>query len=340
MSTDKDHNLVLNAAPEIATPKEVSVAHDLIAGGIAGSASVVVGHPFDTIKVRLQTSSVANATMMSSFKSGGGSVMSLFKGMAAPLSTAAMVNAIIFAAYGTSSRWWDSYYPYEGNYNAIMGLTQHEDDQSHSVLNHDQSDIQPLHDPWHKSFVCGSFAGFSQAFVICPMEHLKCRLQLPDCPYKGPVQAAKSIVGSHGIRGLYRGFNSTLIREVPAFGAYFSVYDAVKDAVNSYFDTHPENGTSSQHSWMASAFAGGVSGSVTWAMVYPIDVIKTRIQTSPMETTKPSHLQVWHVGKSIAQQHGWRYLFRGLNVTLIRAFPVNGIIFPVYEFTLSHLTTL
>jgi solute carrier family 25 carnitine/acylcarnitine transporter 20/29 len=33
------------------TEEEVTFLHDFIAGGIAGSASVVVGHPFDTIKV-------------------------------------------------------------------------------------------------------------------------------------------------------------------------------------------------------------------------------------------------------------------------------------------------
>jgi len=35
------------------TPEEdVSFLHDFVAGGVAGSVSVVVGHPFDTIKVR------------------------------------------------------------------------------------------------------------------------------------------------------------------------------------------------------------------------------------------------------------------------------------------------
>ena len=34
-----------------AGPPKVKAVHDLIAGGVAGSASVVVGHPFDTIKV-------------------------------------------------------------------------------------------------------------------------------------------------------------------------------------------------------------------------------------------------------------------------------------------------
>ena len=33
---------------------EVTALHDFLAGGLAGSASVVVGHPFDTIKVSFQ----------------------------------------------------------------------------------------------------------------------------------------------------------------------------------------------------------------------------------------------------------------------------------------------
>jgi solute carrier family 25 (mitochondrial carnitine/acylcarnitine transporter), member 20/29 len=288
--------------------KEVSVLHDLISGGVAGSMSVIVGHPFDTIKVRLQTSS--SVSMKSSLTGNFGS---LFRGMAAPLSTAAMVNAIIFASYGTSSRWWDTYLPHK--------------------LDHG-------HDPWYKSFVCGSFAGFCQAIVICPMEHLKCRLQMTGDSnniYKGPLQTSKLIFKSHGIPGLFRGWNSTLIREVPAFGAYFSVYDYVKDYVNDYYYSHGERAES--HTWIASAFAGGISGSVTWIMIYPIDVIKTRIQTAPIQT--PSHeLRIIPVGLDLIRQNGWSILFRGLGVTLMRAFPVNGIIFPVYEFTLSHLTNL
>lgn len=287
--------------------KEVSIFHDLLAGGVAGSMSVIVGHPFDTIKVRLQTSS--SATMASTLLGGVGS---LFRGMAAPLSTAAIVNAIIFGAYGTSSRWWDLNLPLK--------------------LEHE-------HDPWYKSFVCGSFAGFAQALVICPMEHLKCRLQLAgsNAIYKGPLQTSRAIYKSHGVPGLYRGWNSTLWREVPAFGAYFSVYDFVKDAVNDYYNSHGDRAEA--HTWLASAFAGGVSGSVTWIMIYPVDVIKTRIQTAPINTPS-SELTMGYVGRALVRQHGWRVMFRGLGVTLMRAFPVNGIIFPVYEFTLTHLTNL
>jgi len=35
------------------TEEGVSFFHDFVAGGVAGSASVVVGHPFDTLKVNI-----------------------------------------------------------------------------------------------------------------------------------------------------------------------------------------------------------------------------------------------------------------------------------------------
>ena len=40
-----------DATSSSSSEEEVSFWHDFVAGGVAGSASVVVGHPFDTIKV-------------------------------------------------------------------------------------------------------------------------------------------------------------------------------------------------------------------------------------------------------------------------------------------------
>ena len=146
------------------------------------------------------------------------------------------------------------------------------------------------------------------------------------------------IFNNHGFfRGLYRGMGVTLWRETPAFGMYFAVYDTIKDRVESLLeekdDDHPI--PSHAHAWAASALAGGISGASTWAIIYPFDVIKSQIQTSPLER----HLQkgMWTVGSDIVREHGWKHMFRGLGVTLVRAFPVNAIIFPVYEFVLMQL---
>eukprot|EP00581_Thalassiosira_minuscula_P015154 CAMPEP_0183713194 /NCGR_PEP_ID=MMETSP0737-20130205/8116_1 /TAXON_ID=385413 /ORGANISM="Thalassiosira miniscula, Strain CCMP1093" /LENGTH=408 /DNA_ID=CAMNT_0025941945 /DNA_START=304 /DNA_END=1530 /DNA_ORIENTATION=- len=384
---------------------EVTALHDLIAGGIAGSASVVVGHPFDTIKVRLQTS-VASS-------SGGGkgatasnnsSIQSLFKGMAAPLSTAAVVNAIIFATYGSSTRLWEKMFENDQHdeESEVHGLVSRE---GGVFIDHDQHGIHQQLKDWEKDkivrdsscqintelsssigqkqedeqhikkqvvntqnsesevglsqqntfkvFMCGSMAGLVQAFVICPMEHIKCRLQVQSSAieasasatkvnaqqmYKGPVDCCTSIVKKHGFfSGLYRGMGVTLWRETPAFGLYFAVYDTIKEKVESLLEEKDEKHPipSHAHAWAASALAGGISGASTWAIIYPFDVIKSQIQTSPLD----KHLQkgMWTVGRDIVREHGWKHMFRGLGVTLVRAFPVNAIIFPVYEFVLVQL---
>ena len=188
-----------------------------------------------------------------------------------------------------------------------------------------------------KVFMCGAAAGTTQAIVICPMEHIKCRLQVTT-QYKGPIDCCTSIIKNHGLfRGLYRGMGVTFWRETPAFGMYFATYDTIKMRVENLLEEKDEKHPipSHAHAWAASALAGGISGAWTWAIIYPFDVIKSRIQTSPLE----NHLRkgMWTVAYDIINEHGWRYMFRGLGVTLARAFPVNAIIFPVYEFVLIQL---
>jgi len=322
---------------------EVSALHDLFAGGIAGSASVVVGHPFDTIKVRMQTNT--------SIASGGGvksasplaMARSLFSGMGSPLSAAAAVNAIIFASYGSLTRLWESI---EGDrckhvdrHGLILDGAVYIEDDDHRNIQDVQS--SQMHEPPRqdivKVFSCGSGAGALQAFVICPMEHVKCRLQVSSA-YKGPVDAAVSIVRQYGVtRGLFRGMGVTLWRETPAFGLYFATYDTIKDRVESFLreqeESHPI--PAHLHAWSASALAGGLSGALTWFVVYPFDVIKSRIQTSPLERNLQRSMLT--TVSDIIREHGAGHMFRGLGVTLVRAFPVNAIIFPVYEWVLLQL---
>jgi solute carrier family 25 carnitine/acylcarnitine transporter 20/29 len=296
---------------------EVTFLQDFLAGGMAGSASVIVGHPLDTLKVRVQNSTAASSSsssIMASITEFGG-VSSLFRGMGAPLSAAAVVNAIVFSSYGLGSRLYDCYVPVS---------TSSASSSSPSSSNHD---------PWQKAMTCGAFAGLVQCVVICPMEHVKCRLQVQHdvgggrgsssssssssggvAHYKGPYHATKRIVKDHGLRRLYQGWWSTVSREVPAFGLYFAVYDYMKDNVNTLlaqqqqrqqkqptFHTTevdrrqqpatpltsitatalsltvsepPPSSSALQHThtWVASACAGGIAGSVTWGVVYPVDV--------------------------------------------------------------------
>ena len=88
--------------------------------------------------------------------------------------------------------------------------------------------------------------------------------------------------------------------------------------------------------WWLSAIA---CVSLLAVVIYPFDIIKTRIQTAPLDTPLEDR-RIFTIARDIIQKHGVGHLFRGLNITVIRAFPVNGIIFPVYEYVLMKVTEL
>merc|ERR1712238_567103 len=80
---------------------------------------------------------------------------------------------------------------------------------------------------------------------------------------------------------------------------------------------------------------GGLAGSLSWIIVYPVDVIKSRIQSLPIDTISAKKKSFYSIARNIYQKEGGiipLIFSRGLAVTILRAFPVNGTIFFVYEF--------
>lgn len=81
------------------------MALEFVAGCVGGAAGVVVGHPFDTIKVRLQTQNAANPRYRGTWHCftqtlKGESVRGLYKGMSSPLAGVSLVNAVVFGVHG------------------------------------------------------------------------------------------------------------------------------------------------------------------------------------------------------------------------------------------------
>ncbi|KAG7129098.1 Solute carrier family 25 member 45 like protein [Verticillium longisporum] len=99
---------------------------------------------------------------------------------------------------------------------------------------------------------------------------------------------------------------------------------------------------------------GGLAGVVTWASVFPLDVIKTRVQTQrafggEAETARllgegrtpeaPSQAQQGAVqmAKAAYREEGLRVFLRGLTVCSVRAFVVNAVQWAVYEWVMREL---
>eukprot|EP00112_Aurelia_sp_Birch-Aquarium-sp1_P020210 Seg5158.1 transcript_id=Seg5158.1/GoldUCD/mRNA.D3Y31 product="hypothetical protein" protein_id=Seg5158.1/GoldUCD/D3Y31 len=128
---------------------------DFVAGWVAGCAGVLVSHPFDTIKVRLQGQGVvANAPvkytgtihcLLETVRKE--KVYGLFKGITPPLLGTAAWNALVFGVYG----------------NTMKALTKSEDREKYSVLH---------------TTIAGVAVAFAQSVIICPLELIKSRLQI------------------------------------------------------------------------------------------------------------------------------------------------------------------
>ncbi|GMI39197.1 hypothetical protein TeGR_g6656, partial [Tetraparma gracilis] len=327
-------------AASLAAPcsSEPTALHDILSGGLAGMTSIAVGQPFDTVKVRLQTSPPgvgSLAVVREAAASREGLVRSLFKGLAPPLATATAVNAIVFSVYGSASRAVDRYAEdlrdARDSYAATSG-SQLPMPASPFPANHLEAfalTSSPSSFAVAKNFACGSFAGLVQTAVICPTEHVKCRLQA-DPALSSPLQCTRNILKQAGLPGLLRGFNATCLREVPSFGLYFAFYDWARERMLEGLPALPN--------WVSSVACGGASGALTWALVYPVDIIKTNIQTMPIDTPAKDRGMLTVAGR-LVRKHGGSYLFRGLGVTVVRSFPVNGMIFPIYELSIYMFTT-
>lgn len=79
--------------------------------------------------------------------------------------------------------------------------------------------------------------------------------------------------------------------------------------------------------------AGGFAGMASWFVSYPIDVLKTRVQMDGSDGRRTYEGMVDCYKKSVARE-GYKFLFRGLMPTLVRAFPVNAACFTVVTWSM------
>jgi len=74
---------------------------------------------------------------------------------------------------------------------------------------------------------------------------------------------------------------------------------------------------------------------VSWALITPIDVVKSRLQADNPE--KPEYRGAWHCTRVSYAQGGLPVFFRGFWMMVGRSFPVNAATFVVYEWSMKHL---
>jgi solute carrier family 25 (mitochondrial carnitine/acylcarnitine transporter), member 20/29 len=136
----------------------------------------------------------------------------------------------------------------------------------------------------YSPFIAGAISGIPTGIIINPIEISKIKRQLfikTHIPY-------------------IKGLNICILREVLSYSMYFQSYYSLRDNNVSILN------------------AGGIAGIAGWLFSYPIDVIKTRIQSGKSKT----------IMCAIKQNN----LFKGMIICIIRAYPVNAIGLYAYEY--------
>ncbi|KAF5210947.1 Mitochondrial carrier family protein [Clavispora lusitaniae] len=304
-------------------------AREVAYGAAAGCLGKLVEFPFDTVKVRLQASVSSHATLATIVNiyrhegiSGG-----FYKGVRAPLVGACAESAVLFCGFSWAQKM----------------LAAHTSLERDSVLS---------------AAAAGSFAGFAAAFVLTPVELVKCRLQVANVqpqntqnaqnahvaptpssahlqPHLQPNSASVtsaargakpasygsvllSVVRRHGVRGLWHGLGSTLAREMVGTAVWFASFEAAARALRQLRPQAEKTNL---------LISGATAGVAFHLVVYPVDTIKSNIQTHEGErlSTRAAAAQI------LARPGGASNLYRGLGITLCRSIPANAAIFFTYE---------
>ncbi|RYG67400.1 MC/SLC25 family protein, partial [archaeon] len=133
------------------------------------------------------------------------------------------------------------------------------------------------------TYVAGCAGGILQCLVLVPSDVVKCSMQAnslqPEAngstgnALQQTLQCCTQIYRAEGLRGFYRGFGITALREAPSIGLYFFAYKFAREALTKLQGLEAP-------STSAIMLAGGFAGALSWSVIYPFDVIKTNMQIS------------------------------------------------------------
>ncbi|PVI04662.1 mitochondrial carnitine/acylcarnitine carrier protein [Periconia macrospinosa] len=278
-----------------------------VAGAFSGITKLCVGHPFDTIKVRLQTSERAQFKgpvdcLLQTLRNEG--VKGIYKGATPPLVGWMFMDSVMLGSLSM--------------YRRIL---------NDNVFNPGRRrDGEQKKLPTSGHALAGVFAGWTVSFIAGPVEHIKARLQVQYAAdkskrlYSGPIDCLQKTFKSHGIRGVYHGLFATLI-----FRTFFCFWWGTYDLFTLYFQRNTSLSAPVINFW-----AGGLSAQIFWIASYPSDVIKQKIMTDPLGEQR-KYPRWRDAARGVYRDSGWKGYWRGFTPCFLRAFPANAMALVAFE---------
>ena len=250
-----------------------------------GVAWVVVGQPFDVVRVRLATQQGANRQ-----------------------SVLACVRKT-FAVEGVSAFW-------KGSLPALLMSVPYSMLMFGIYFNCRPADPPPDVTPsaaWYADvFTAGMVSGIPMSLIQNPLDCWRVR-----CATAPPNETGFTVLRNTLLRDspavLLRGFALTSFRNVPGGGLYFAAYEGAVGAAErqGWFP-------SSVSREARSAVLGAVTGSAVALLLHPTEVLRAN-----MQNTGSAAGGMRTVLRTLVAQRGWTGLYAGVGVATFKSLPVN-----------------
>ncbi|OJD37663.1 calcium dependent mitochondrial carrier protein [Diplodia corticola] len=301
------------------------------AGGVAGIVSRTTTAPLDRLKVYLIAQTSTAETAVAAAKSGAPVV-------AAKQGTKSLVIATkeLWAAGGMRSL-------YAGNgLNVVKVMPESavkfgafEASKRMFAKIEGHGNPRDIH-TWSK-FMAGGFGGMVSQAVVYPLDTLKFRMQCETVSgglhgNKLIIATAKKMWMKDGLRSFYRGLPMGLFGIFPYAAIDLGTFEYLKRAVTTRNaekrGCHEEQ---AEPGSFMTAFIGGFSGAFGASLVYPLNLLRTRLQSQGTVLHPRTYTGIMDVTRQTIKGEGARGLFKGLTPNLLKVVPAVSITYVVYE---------
>lgn len=186
-----------------------------------------------------------------------------------------------------------------------------------------------------ESFLSGASAGVVATAATYPLDLLRTRFaaQGKEKIYTSLVASVGAIARDEGPRGFFQGLSASVGQIIPYMGLFFASYESLRQLVGS-LELPLGSGA---------ATAGILASAISKTCVFPIDLARKRLQVQGPTRTRyvhrniPEYKGVFHTLLTVVQKEGFRGMYRGLTVSLVKAAPASAITMWTYERALQFL---
>lgn len=170
-----------------------------------------------------------------------------------------------------------------------------------------------------KLFIAGGVAGAVSRTATAPLDRLKILLQVHDGRQKMTfAEGLRRMAAEGSIKAFFKGNGTNVVKIAPETAIKLTMNDIYKRLITS----DPEEITPVQR-----MMAGALAGATAQAIIYPLELVKTRLAVCPVGT----YSGIADTMTKVLSQEGWRAFYRGIVPSMLGILPYAGVDIAVFE---------